>query len=63
MARKTKGAFGKPKWQRAKDPKEVDISYDMMKISKDAKFTKNFDIPSEKKSWWHKIGHKIWGRT
>lgn len=50
MVKKTKGAFGKPKWQRSKKVKIEPIP-------------EIIEIPSEKKSWWGKLKHKIWGRS
>ena len=47
---KTKGAFGKPKWQRAKKVKIEPIP-------------EKKEIPSEKKSWWDRAGRYIWGRS
>lgn len=47
---KTRGAFGKPKWSRAKKVKIEPI-------------VEKKEIPPEKPSWWSRAGRYIWGRT
>ena len=47
---KTRGAFGKPKWQR-------------VKIVEKEPIPEPVKIPSEKKSWWDRAGRYIWGRS